>query len=100
MLKGVQLDDRRMLWWLQGGVPASIRDDNGEGKWCRGSWKCLDAAAGADAELVKELLVERETLRKQQDFIKSDLIHARLTVDMGVQIDDKKRTWKRAGIAQ
>ena len=41
-LKGIQVDDKKKLWWLQTGVPSSIRNANGDGKWATGTWRCLD----------------------------------------------------------
>jgi len=116
--QGIQLDDKKRLWWLQTGVPLSIRNANGDGKWVTGTWRCLDdenslgdvnisqvcltSIPSKSKQLiipralqVRELLSEREMCRQARNFERADVIHEKLTAELGIVIDDKKRTWRK-----
>lgn len=93
--RGIKIDDRRKLWWLMPGVPASLAEEKGDGNWTKGAWKCtLPSEDGIDVATVRRLLAKRDRLREDRDFEAADELLTEIT-EMGIQFDDKRRTWGR-----
>lgn len=101
---GVHLDDRLKMWWTEtqhGGVPNSISDIKGEGRWGkRQPWRQIPTPSDdkVDTEYVMKLLAKRDRARKIKDFHTADelleLAHKAPEGDLGLRIHDESRTWR------
>ena len=101
----VHVDDRLRRWWksVDGGVPQSIAELKGEGRWGRAKpWTQIPTTpendSRVDPDLVDGLLRRRDNARRERDFFTADALleQAREAPGEGLQlrIHDESRTWR------
>jgi len=92
---GVEVMDRERHWWCshcEGGAQHVFK--GGSHDYTR-----TDDLPGVNVEQIDQMLAQRLQARLTHDFITADDMRAQLRA-MGVEIDDKSRTWTANHLAQ
>lgn len=102
----VHVDDTLKLWWVSedGGVPATVAELKGEGRWGRAKpWRRIPTTPEMDdlvpdPDRVEYLLKQRDEARRRKDYARADTLleEARASPDGDVElkIHDESRTWR------
>ena len=93
---GVTVMDRDRLWWCTSGQRDGGRRFFGATSH---DYSRTDDLPGVDVETIDQMLAQRLQARLTRDFVAADNLRSEL-MRMGVQIDDKARTWTADRSAQ
>jgi len=92
---GVEVMDRECKWWsMRGGQGPAINVDYGRHDYAR-----TDDLPGVDVEEIDKLLSQRLHARRTHDYFHADNLRSQLN-RMGVEVDDRARSWTATERAQ